>query len=54
MGVVAEKPIMVLRKSCLGGPIHIRVGANTGLAIRREEVKTIVVEPLIYPLDAPL
>lgn len=48
MGIVAETPIMVLRKGWLGGPIHVRVGANTELAIRREEAKTIIVEPLIF------
>ena len=47
MGVVPEKQIMVLRKSCFGGPIHIRVGVSTELAIRREEAKTIFVQPLI-------
>ncbi|NEP84594.1 MAG: ferrous iron transport protein A [Okeania sp. SIO3B3] len=47
MGVVPEKQIMVLRKSCFGGPIHIRVGISTELAIRREEAKTIFVKPLI-------
>lgn len=47
MGVVVEKPIMVLRKSWFGGPIHLRVGANTELAIRREEAKIIMVKPLI-------
>lgn len=47
MGVVPEKPIMVLRKGCFGGPIHIRVGTNTELAIRREQAKTVIVELLI-------
>ncbi|MDY7005463.1 MAG: FeoA family protein [Cyanobacteriota bacterium] len=46
MGIVPEKQIMVLRKSCFGGPIHIRVGISTELAIRREEAKTIFVQPL--------
>ncbi|MGB3510163.1 MAG: FeoA domain-containing protein [Microcoleaceae cyanobacterium] len=47
MGVVVEKPIIVLRKSWFSGPIHLRVGANTELAIRREEAKTVMVKPLI-------
>ena len=47
MGIITEKPVMVLRKSCFGGPIHLRVGANTELAIRREEAKTVIVESLI-------
>ncbi|NEQ73031.1 MAG: ferrous iron transport protein A [Okeania sp. SIO2C9] len=46
MGVVPEKQIMVLRKSCFGGPLHIRVGMSTELAIRREEAKTIFVQVL--------
>ena len=45
MGIMPNKPIQVLRKAWLGGPIHIRVGTTTELVIRRQEAKNILVHP---------
>jgi ferrous iron transport protein A len=43
MGIVPNKPIRVLRKAWLGGPLHIRVGLTTELAIRVREAEQVVV-----------
>jgi len=43
MGIFADKPIQVLRKAMLGGPIHIRVGSTTEVAMRRSEAQLIAV-----------
>lgn len=44
MGIIPNKPIRVLRKSWLGGPLHIRVGTTTEIAIRRQEAKNIHIQ----------
>lgn len=44
MGIIPNKPIRVLRKSWLGGPLHIRVGTTTEIAIRRQEAKNILIQ----------
>ena len=41
MGIVPDKPIQVLRKAWFGGPLHIRVGSTTEIAIRRQEAQMI-------------
>ena len=43
MGIFADKPIQVLRKAVLGGPIHVRVGSTTELAMRRSEAQLVAV-----------
>ena len=43
MGILRDRPIEVLRKAEFGGPLHIRVGQTTELAIRQEEAKYIKV-----------
>jgi ferrous iron transport protein A len=43
MGIIPNKPIRVLRKAWLGGPLHIRVGSTTELAIRRREAEKVLV-----------
>jgi len=45
MGIIPNKPIQVLRKAWLGGPIHIRVGTTTELVMRRQEAQNILVHP---------
>ncbi|GAB4546016.1 MAG: hypothetical protein Tsb0014_40410 [Pleurocapsa sp.] len=41
MGIIPDKPIEVLRKAWFGGPLHIRVGSTTEIAIRRQEAQMI-------------
>jgi len=43
MGIIPDKPIQVLRKSVLGGPLHLRVGSTTEVALRRSEAQGIFV-----------
>jgi ferrous iron transport protein A len=43
MGITPNKPIRVLRKAWLGGPLHIQVGTTTEIAIRRQEAETIFI-----------
>ena len=51
MGIMPNKPIQVLRKAWLGGPIHIRVGTTTELVMRRQEAKNILVHHSQTPLN---
>ena len=46
MGIIPNKPIQVLRKAWFGGPLHIRVGSTTEIAIRRREADLIRVHCL--------
>lgn len=46
LGVVTNKPIWVLRKAQFGGPLHIRVGLTTEIAIRCREAATVAVRRL--------
>lgn len=46
MGIIPDKPVAVLRKAWLGGPLHVRVGSTTEIAIRRQEAQMILVKPL--------
>ncbi len=41
MGIIPDKPIQVLRKAWFGGPLHIRVGSTTEIAIRRQEAEMV-------------
>jgi ferrous iron transport protein A len=43
LGIVPEKPIQVLRKAGFGGPLHVRVGVTTEVAIRRREAARVKV-----------
>lgn len=43
IGVVPGKPIQVLQKAWLGGPLQVRVGSTTEIAIRRHEAALITV-----------
>jgi len=46
MGIIPGKPIQVLRKAWFGGPLHIRVGSITEIAIRRQEANMVEVRYL--------
>ena len=43
MGILPDKPIQVLRKAALGGPLHLRIGSTTEVAMRRDEARHISV-----------
>jgi ferrous iron transport protein A len=45
IGITPNKPIKVLRQAWFGGPLHVRVGATTEIAIRHQEAKTILIQP---------
>ena len=46
MGLIPDKQIQVLRKAWFGGPLHIRVGSTTEIAIRRHEAEMVRVRCL--------
>jgi ferrous iron transport protein A len=46
MGIIPDKQIQVLRKAWFGGPLHIRVGSTTEIAIRRQEAEMVRVRCL--------
>lgn len=46
MGIVPNKSVMILRQAGFGGPLHVRVGLTTEVAIRREEARMILIKPL--------
>lgn len=37
LGIIPHRPIQVLRVAQFGGPLHVRVGTTTEVAIRRRE-----------------
>ncbi|WP_080810918.1 FeoA family protein [Halomicronema hongdechloris] len=41
MGVAVNRSVKVLRKAGWGGPLHVRVGATTEIAIRRQEAARV-------------
>jgi ferrous iron transport protein A len=43
MGIVPDKPIQILRKAALGGPLHLRIGSTTEVAMRRCEAELVAV-----------
>lgn len=49
MGIIPDKSIQVLRKAWFGGPLHIRVGSTTEIAIRRQEAEMVRVRLLNSP-----
>lgn len=44
MGIVPDKPIQVLRRAWFGGPLHVRVGLTTEVAMRRQEAAQILIQ----------
>lgn len=44
MGILPNRPIQVLRVAWFGGPLHIRIGTTTEVAIRRQEAQQIRVK----------
>ncbi len=43
MGIVPGKPVRVLRAAWMGGPLGVRVGATTEIAIRRQEAELVLI-----------
>lgn len=46
MGLIPGKPVQVIHAAWLGGPLVVRVGSTTEIAIRRSEAELVVIEPL--------
>lgn len=46
MGFTANKPVCVIRSAAWGGPLQVRVGSTTEIAIRRSEAQLIKVVAL--------
>ena len=46
IGIVPNKQIIVIRKAGFGGPLHIRVGSTTEVAIRHQEAQMVQVRYL--------
>jgi ferrous iron transport protein A len=46
MGMITNKLVTVLRKAGLGGPLHVRIGLTTEVAIRRAEAKMVGIQLL--------
>ncbi len=44
MGILPNRPIQVLRVAVFGGPLHVRIGTTTEVAIRRQEASQILVK----------
>lgn len=44
MGIVSDRPVQVLREGSFSGPLHIRVGLTTEIAIRPHEAEMIVIK----------
>lgn len=43
MGITPNKTVKILRKAWFGGPLHIRVGSTTEVAIRKQEAELVLV-----------
>ncbi len=46
IGIIPNKQIQVIRKAGFGGPLHIRVGSTTEIAIRHQEAEMVGVRYL--------
>ena len=46
IGIIPNKQIQVIRKAGFGGPLHIRVGSTTEIAIRHTEAEMVRVRYL--------
>ncbi|MDY6804472.1 MAG: FeoA family protein [Cyanobacteriota bacterium] len=44
MGIAPNKRVKVLRKAWFGGPLHIRIGSTTEVAIRKQEAEMVLVK----------
>ena len=47
MGLVVGKPVQVIHAAWLGGPLVVRVGSTTEIAIRRSEAELVIIKPLL-------
>jgi ferrous iron transport protein A len=44
MGIAPNKVVKILRKAWFGGPLHIRIGSTTEVAIRKQEAELVLVK----------
>jgi ferrous iron transport protein A len=49
LGLIPNKPVQVLRRAFFGGPMHVRVGSTTEIAIRRSEARLVRINPDASP-----
>lgn len=54
MGVVPNKPVQVLREEKFRGPLHIKVGSNTEIAIQPQEAEMILVKTDVSSEDSEI
>lgn len=45
LGVLPGRQIQVLRQAAFGGPLHVRVGLTTEIALRPQEAAVILLNP---------
>lgn len=43
LGLVSGKKVKVIRKSWLGGTLHVKVGSTTAIALRSQEADLVLV-----------
>lgn len=46
MGFLTNKTVRVVRRAAMNGPIEVRIGATTSVAIRRREADLVIVRRL--------
>ncbi|MDJ0554725.1 MAG: FeoA family protein [Microcoleaceae cyanobacterium MO_207.B10] len=52
MGIVSNRPVQILQEAKSGGPLQIRVGATTEIAIRPYEAEMILIKTDVLSEDA--
>ena len=48
MGFTVGQEVKLLRKAWWNGPLHVRVGMTTEVAMRRHEAQGIEIEPSVH------
>lgn len=51
MGFLPNKTIRVVRRAAMNGPIEVRIGSTTSVAIRRREAELVIVRRVTQPLQ---
>jgi len=49
MGFLPNKTIRVVRRAAMNGPIEVRIGSTTSVAIRRREAELVIVRRIMDP-----
>ncbi|MCD8516854.1 MAG: ferrous iron transport protein A [Burkholderiaceae bacterium] len=53
MGFLPNKSIRVVRRAAMNGPLEVRVGSTTNVAIRRVEADLVMVHKAAAPVELP-